>query len=255
MPLDRFKRRFDANVDPAVLELTCRVVAELPGDLREDLGSRVDEHPMLRDMAERAVVAHGVAHEIGELRERLDACVAGADEHEGELTSLLLFTRGGGSGLQTAQDVVPQIDRVGQALEAERVVGEAGDGQCPRDGAERDDEVRVLDRDDVFLRLDGRLLLIGVDCSRAAEEQLRVRTHHPQRNDDVARLEGAGSRLRQHRRVEHEVLRRSDRRAALAEQARDVAAGEAAAEDERATERGAVRHGSTLRRELRSTRR
>jgi hypothetical protein len=48
-----------------------------------------------------------------------------------------------------------------------------------------------------------------------------VRAHLPQRHDDVPRLERPRSRLGQHRRVEHEVLGRRDRRAALAEQACD----------------------------------
>ena len=52
-------------------------------------------------------------------------------------------------------------------------------------------------------------------------------------HDDVARLEGPGRGLGEERRVEHEVLAADDRRTALAEQARDVAAGEPAADDER----------------------
>src|SRR5262245_39533763 len=51
----------------------------------------------------------------------------------------------------------------------------------------------------------------------------------------MAGLERAGRGLRQERRVEHEVLRADDRRAAITEQSRDVAAGEAAADDERST--------------------
>ena len=64
-----------------------------------------------------------------------------------------------------------------------------------------------------------------------------MRAHHAQRHDHVTRLERARRGLGQHRRVEHEVLLADDRRAALAEQACDVRAGEAAAEDERPASR------------------
>ncbi len=64
-----------------------------------------------------------------------------------------------------------------------------------------------------------------------------MRAHLAQRHDDVPRLERAGRRLGQQRRVEHRVLRADDRGAALAEQTGDVGAGEAAAEHERAAAR------------------
>ena len=59
-----------------------------------------------------------------------------------------------------------------------------------------------------------------------------MRAHLPQRHDDVPRLERAGRRLGQERRVEHEVVGVDDRGAALPEQPRDVRAGEATADDE-----------------------
>jgi hypothetical protein len=208
---------------------------------------------VLRDLAQDGVVPQGIAHKICELRQCLDTGVPGTDEHEGELASLVLFGGCGGCGLQSAQHVGPQVDRVRERLEAKRVLREAGDGQRPRNGAERDDEVRVPDLDDVFLGLHGCLPSIGVYRSRATEEQLRVRAHHPERNHDVAWLEGAGSCLGQHRRVQHEVLGRDDRRAVLAEEACHVTAREATAQHERSTHCGAICHEPTLRRELDST--
>src|SRR3954470_24345747 len=62
----------------------------------------------------------------------------------------------------------------------------------------------------------------------------------------MARLQRSRRSLRQHRRIEHEVLRRDDRRATLAEQTCHVASREPTAEDERATERIAVCHGLPL---------
>ena len=66
----------------------------------------------------------------------------------------------------------------------------------------------------------------------------------------MARFERAGSCLRQYRRVEHEVFRRDDRRASLAEKTCDVAAREPSAQHERSSERLASGHAPTLRCEL-----
>src|SRR5262249_55769966 len=72
-----------------------------------------------------------------------------------------------------------------------------------------------------------------VDLRRASEQKLRLRAHQPERNDGMTWLERAGRGLGQQRCVEHEVLRADDRRAAITEESRDVAAGETAAHDER----------------------
>jgi hypothetical protein len=77
------------------------------------------------------------------------------------------------------------------------VVGEARDRQRPRDGAERDDELLVADVDDSVLRLDVHAATLVVDVRRPAEHEVGVRAHDPQWNDDMARLERAGCRLRQ----------------------------------------------------------
>jgi uncharacterized protein (TIGR00725 family) len=66
-----------------------------------------------------------------------------------------------------------------------------------------------------------------------------MRAHHPERHDDVARLERPRRSFGQERGEEHEVLEADDRRAAAAEQTRDVRPREAASEDERATARPA----------------
>src|SRR5438045_1354090 len=80
-----------------------------------------DEHPALPRLAERRVVAERVADEVGELGERLHARVARADEDERELTLAVRLVRRRRGGLEAAQDVVPEGDRVGERLEAERV--------------------------------------------------------------------------------------------------------------------------------------
>ena len=110
----------DPDVDAPLLELARRVVAEPRRDLGEDLGRRVDEHPALRDFLQPWVVAERIADEVRELGERLDSCVARADEDEREvaLGHLRIDDRVG--SLELAQDVVSKADGVREVLEPER---------------------------------------------------------------------------------------------------------------------------------------
>jgi hypothetical protein len=85
-----------------------------------------------------------------------------------------------------------------------------------------------------------------VDRGRAAENEIGVRAHDAERYDNVARLQSARGGLREQRREEHRVLRADDRGAALAEVARDPAAGEAAADHESSAAGLALAHASTI---------
>jgi hypothetical protein len=140
MWLDGLERGVDANVDAAPRELPCGVVAEAAWDLREDLRGRIHQNPVLLLVAQGWVVAQRIAYEIRELAECLDPRIAGADEEEGQLTAPLPGTRRGSRGFEPAEDVVAQMDCIRKRLEAERVLGEARDGQRARDRAECDDE-------------------------------------------------------------------------------------------------------------------
>ena len=80
-------------------------------------------------------------------------------------------------------------------------------------------------------------------ATRAAEHEVGVGAHGAQRHHDVARLDVAGGRLGQQRRVEHEVGRVDDRGAVAAELTSDVGAGETAAEHEHAAPRDASAEG------------
>ena len=80
----------------------------------------------------------------------------------------------------------------------------------------------------------------------ASQDELGVRAHLSERDDDMPRLERPGRRLREKWRVEHGVVQRDDRRAAPLEEPRDVAAGEAAAEDQRPSACLASLHASCL---------
>src|ERR687888_471426 len=101
-----------------------------------------------------------------------------------------------------------------------------------RHGADGEDEALVAQLPRSALGVDDDAAVLLVDGEGAAAHDLRVRAHRPQRDDGVARLERAGGHLGQHGRVEHRAVGADDRRPALAEQAGDVGAAEAAAEDE-----------------------
>ena len=242
----RRERRADPDLDAALRQLVRGVVAEPRRDLRQDHRRRVDEHPAPRDVLQARVVAGRVVDEIGQLRERLDARVARADEDEGQPALPLRVVERRVGVLQLAEHVVAEVDRLGQRLEGEGVLGEARHRHRPRHRAERDHQLLPADRLCAGIGLDRRRRALQVDGGRAAEQQLRVRAHRAERDDRVARLQRPRCGLGQQRRVEHEVLRRDDRRPALAEQARDVGPGESASEDEHATTRAALAHPPLL---------
>jgi hypothetical protein len=197
---------------------------------------------VLRRALEHRVVAERVANEVGELGQCFDPRVACADEDEGQLAAAVRLGGGRGGDLEPREDVIPEMDRVAQGLEAERVVGEPWDRQCPGDGSERDDEVVVVDPEDALLGLDLYASPVAVVRDGTSENEVRVWAHDPERHDHVPRLECARGRLRQHRREEHEVLRADDRCAAAPESARDVGAGEPAADDQGSPSCFTVRH-------------
>jgi hypothetical protein len=228
--LDRLQGRREPEVDPTPAELLGGVVAEAAGHLGENLRAGVDEHPALRHVAEPGIVAQRVVDELGELGERLDTRVAGADEHERQMA--LGVRRVGVRVIELAQDVVPEVDGVGDVLEREAVLGETGNREHARHRAERDDEPLVPELEAPELALDGDRARALVERGGAAADDVGMRTHDPERHDDVARLDRACRHLGQQRRVEHRALGADDGRPLLAEQARDVRAAEATPEDE-----------------------
>jgi len=183
-----------------------------------------------------------------ELRERLDARVAGTDEDERELAGAVARRVRRGRGFEPLQDVVAKLDRVLERLEAECVLCQPGDREGAGDGAACDHEPVVADGDQLLLCFDPNGLARRVERPRAADEEFGARAHQSQRDDDVARLERTRRGLGQERREQHEVLAVDDRRleAALAEEPRHPGAGESAAEDERAAFGAPLGHGRLL---------
>ena len=148
--------------------------------------------------------------------------------------------------LELEEDAVAQGDRVGEVLEAHPVLREAGHREHTGPSAEGDHEPLVADLERSGEGLDDDRSRGPIVARDVAEQELRVRAHFTERYDDVARLERPRGRLREQRRVQHEVLLRDDRRAVALQQPGDVAPGEAAAENEGATACLASLHGSCL---------
>ena len=200
------------------------------GRLAEDPRRAVDEHPAGLDAGQARVAAQRAGGQLLQLGQRLDAREARAGEHERE-PALGAVRRGVGE-LDLAQHVVAQTDRVAHVLERERVLAQAGRGRHAADGAEREHEVGVADAEAPGVGLHDHAPLLVVELDGRAEQQVRVRAHAADRDQDVTRLDRAGRGLGEQRRVEHEVGRVDDRGARTPEAPGDVAAGEAAAEDE-----------------------
>ena len=231
------------DLDASTLEPARRVLPELARDLGEDLRRRVDEHPALWHLAERGVGAKRRMRHVVQLGQRFDSRVSRAHEHEAELGRVVGMDRG---ALELQQDAVAERDRVSEVLEADPVLREPGHGKRARRRSEGDDETLVSDLERSGQRLDDDGLAVAIVTRDRTEDELGVRAHLPERNDHVTRLERPRGRLREERRVQHEVLVRDDRRAMALQQSRDIAAGEATAEDQGSAACFASLHGSCL---------
>jgi hypothetical protein len=241
--LIRVEGRADVDLDATPLEPSRGILAEPTWDLGKDLRRRVDENPALRDLAKRGIPVERILSHVVELRECLDACIPGADEHESELRRVVRVNRG---AFELEEDAVAKSDRIGEVLEPDPVLLESGDGKNSRPRSERDDEALVADLERPCEGGDDDRSAGAVVARDVAEQQLRMRAHLTEWYDDVAGLERARRRLREERRVQHEVLLRHDRGAVPFQEPCDVAPGEAASEDERATACFASLHGSCL---------
>ncbi len=184
------------------------------------------------------VALEQVGDVILELGDPLEAGVAGAHEDEGEVLAPRLRVVELLGGLEPLDRLVAQRHGFGQRLEAAAVLGEAGDRQDPRDGAERDDQMVVaeaLATPLAGLELDLPQRRIG--AGDRAEPDVRPVQLLAQRNHDVARLQRARGGTRQERRVEQEVLLadegdpRAVAREAALEAPRGIEAAEAPADD------------------------
>ena len=247
-PVDRPQARAEVQLEAAPLELAGRIPRQAPAQLGQDLGRDVDEQPPPRHVPQLGVVAARVVAEVFELGHRLHARVAAAHEHEGEPAPPLGLVRGRCRQFELLQDLVSQLDRLGDALESRGVLEQTGNRRGARDRAQGDHQRVEADRRLTALGQPyRRRALHQVDGRDPAQHEPGVRAHHPHRHNHVARLHRPRGRLRQERGVEHEVVRVDQRDRELAavapEQPGDVAAGESGAEDDHPSH--ALQHRST----------
>ena len=135
------------------------------------------------------IALHRVGGEVLELGERLEAGVTAADEDVGEqlVAAGRILARVG--RLERLDHVVAQPDRVGQALEADRVLGESWHWQHPRDRAKREQELvvgKLLDFAVASAQLDRACL--GIMTEDRAEPQVGPIEDLAQRRHHMARL-------------------------------------------------------------------
>ena len=124
----------ETDVDAAAAKLAYGVVGEPLVDLGQDTVHRLDQDPAHPCQASARVAVDRVGGEVLKLGECFQAGVATAHEDVGqELLAALGVLRGVGA-LERVDHVVAEPDRVGEALEPDRVLVEPGHG------SERDTE-------------------------------------------------------------------------------------------------------------------
>ncbi len=120
---------FEAYVDVAAAQLADGVRAHGLADLGEDPPGRLDEDPFQVGRLDVVVVPGGVAGHVLQLRQRLHAGVAAADEDEGQSGVADGGVTGGGGDVHLFDDVVAQPDGLLDGLETDAEFGQPGNGQ------------------------------------------------------------------------------------------------------------------------------
>ena len=168
---DEARRVARDDLDAAPVQRALGKAGEAVGRLAEDPRPGVDQDPARADVGQARVAAQRLVGHLGDLGDRLDAGEAGARDDEGQPP------RGGvrrGVGqLDLAQDVVAQADRIAEVLEPEGVLAQAGHGRGAGDGAERDHELLVGDRDAPRLGLHLDHAAVAIEHRRAARARDR----------------------------------------------------------------------------------
>jgi hypothetical protein len=204
--IDLLQRGAKTDVDAAPTQFAQRVLGETEVDLGQHAVGRLDQHPAHPMEPRPRVPLHRLGGKVLKLGQRLEPCVAATDEDIGEQLVAASGVLGVVGPLQRLDDVVAQPDRVGEALESDRVPVQAGDRQHAGDRAERQQQGVVADLVDLALvvadlnRVRGRI--VG---GERTEAQIGSAQDVAQRGHHVARLQRPGRRLGQERRVEQEI--------------------------------------------------
>jgi hypothetical protein len=194
----------EAHLDAGLTQPLHGVAAEVFAHLREDAPRRLDQDPAHVGRAEVGVVAGSIDRHVLQLGQRLHARVAAADEQERQQPPALVGAPDRVGQVQLAEHLVAQRDGLLHLLEADAVLGEAGNRQRARDRPGSDDHDVVPE----LVRLAGERLDHGepagvLDARHPAGQHLDVVQHAAQRHDDVPRLDAARRRLGEERLVRH----------------------------------------------------
>ncbi|MEX2486482.1 MAG: hypothetical protein WD377_02570, partial [Nitriliruptoraceae bacterium] len=178
-------RSVEIDVDAAFAERGERVVgrsatkrAEQPvGGLDED-----DAHVV--DVEARVVAPQHVIDEFGERSGKLDTrrTSAGDDERQVAVSTPI---RPGRGDLEAAQYVVPQRERLGQRLETEGVLGDAGDAEIARHRAGGHHQV-VVGHPGAVVELYEACRAIDVDHGAEPDPDVRPAVSPPAQAEDRA---------------------------------------------------------------------
>ena len=210
------------------------------GELGEDLLGSLDEVEVeLGGIQTRVLLANfaGEVKELGEALHTREATAHGDERHEARALRRALGELGGAR--EVRDEVVAQVDGLFGGLEAHGVLGDAGDGERARHGAQGHHDRVGIELEGVAVRVGKRhALLGGVDGGDAGAHDARLLQVHGKRRLDVAGLDGARGDLGQEGLVDARRAHVDERDLGLPvlelllEVTSDVEAAQAAAEDE-----------------------
>jgi hypothetical protein len=181
---------------------------ELFFHLRQDAVLGVHQNDADLAGIDPAVVARHLAHEVVEFRADLDTGEPPACDDEREQpfpeTAVLLLD---GRFLERTNEVIAQVEGVGQVLEREGVLGQPPQAAKVGDGPERQDQVIVAEH--VRMGMEPGARRDRPPCEvhgfHFADVQLRLRKKSPQRAHDVEQADRARDDFGQER-LEDEVV-------------------------------------------------
>ena len=153
------------------------------------------------------VIFERATDQLAHLGDGLDAREAGSNHHEAQQ---LLLDRGifrHVRRLQTADHVGAQAVRVGEVLHGQRVLGQSGEALQIDAGAERDDELVVIEihRDAARALHDDHLLLVEVDAHDFGLTHLQPVQQLAERHHRVGGMDRGGGDLGQ-KRLKDEIV-------------------------------------------------
>jgi hypothetical protein len=197
----------EVDFDAAPPETAERVVGKAWVSLGEDSPRRLDEDPPRALAVEFGIALEGGAAEVFEFGERLHPRVAATDEDERQHRPPPFGIGGLGRGLEAGEDVVAEVDRLFDRLEADGSLREPGDGQdaAHRSGGQDHLVVRQLHGFAVE-RAHVNTMSVVVDDLGLAHHEPGAAQNLAQRNEDVAGLDRARRRFGKERLVLEIVL-------------------------------------------------